>query len=60
MNAQWFTGFSTLLLAFVALFKYTVLTWIQKPKIDIKFEFRPPDCFKTDLVHWKTEQDEKW
>jgi len=33
--------------------------WIQKPKIDIEFEFRPPDCFKTDLVHWKTEQDGK-
>jgi len=50
MNAQWFTGFATLFLAFVALFKDTVLMWIQKPKIDIEFELRPPDCFKSQVV----------
>ena len=59
MDAQWFTGFATLFLAFVALFKDTVLLCIQKPKIDIEFELRPPDCFKTELIHWKTDQDGK-
>jgi len=51
MTAQWFTGFATLFLAFVALFKDTVLLWIKKPEIDIKFELRPPDCFKCQIIH---------
>lgn len=57
MDAQWFTGGATLFLAFVALFKDTVLLCIQKPKIDIEFELRPPDCFKSELFHWKKNQD---
>jgi len=56
MNAQWFTGGATLFLAFVALFKDTVLMWIQKPKIDIKFELRPPDCFKSQIIHQQSKQ----
>ena len=56
MNAQWFTGFATLFLACVALFKDTVLMWIQEPKIDIEFELRPPDCFKSQIIHTHPEQ----
>jgi hypothetical protein len=56
MNAQWFTGFATLFLAFIALFKDTVLMWIQKPKIYIEFELRPPDCFKSQIIHAHPEQ----
>ena len=29
---------------------------IQKPKIDIEFESRPPDCFKSQIIHTQPKQ----
>lgn len=59
MNAQWLSGISMLLLALVALFKDSFLQFISKPNIDIEFELRPPDCFRSQIIHTEQKQIEK-
>lgn len=54
MEAEWFLVFSTLFLAFVALFKESILQFIFKPNIDIIFDLSSSDCYQNEL-----QQEEK-
>lgn len=56
MDAEWFLVISTLLLAFVALFKDSILQFIFKPNIDIEFDLNSPDCFKGELHRREKEE----
>jgi len=49
MEAEWFLVISTLILAFVALFKDSIWQFILKPNIDVEFDLSLPDCFMSKL-----------
>lgn len=60
MEAEWFLVISTLILAFVALFKDSIWQFILKPNIDVEFDLSSPDCFKGKLkTEWIQEQNGK-
>ena len=56
MEAEWFLVISTLILAFVALFKDSFWQFILKPIIDVKFDLSSPDCFKCELDQIEKEK----
>ncbi|GAG61482.1 unnamed protein product [marine sediment metagenome] len=56
MEAEWFLVISTLFLAFVALFKDSILQYIFKPNIDIKFDLSSSDCYQNVLQQVEKEK----
>jgi hypothetical protein len=56
MEAEWFLVISTLILAFVALFKDSIWRFILKPIIDVKFDINSPDCYKSELHKLEEEK----
>ncbi len=56
MKAEWFLVISTLILAFVALFRDSIWRFILKPIIDVKFDLSSPDCFMSELHKLKEEK----